>query len=46
MPTLTNWNDEIKFEVAHDHFKTPKQISDVQAIVKQAFEQDPHPLLS
>jgi hypothetical protein len=36
MPTFTNWNDEIKFEVSHDHFKIPKNISDVKAIIKQA----------
>jgi hypothetical protein len=40
MPTLTNWNHEIGFDVAEDHFKSPKQISDVQTIVKQAFEGD------
>ncbi|OJZ79923.1 hypothetical protein ASPFODRAFT_54340 [Aspergillus luchuensis CBS 106.47] len=40
MPSLTNWNDDIRFEVADDHFKTPTQVSDVQAIVTQAFKQD------
>lgn len=38
MPTLINWNHEIGFDVADDQFKTPTQVSDVQAIVKQAFE--------
>ncbi|KAF2280238.1 FAD-binding domain-containing protein [Westerdykella ornata] len=42
MPTLTNWNDEVQFDVPNDQFKKPEQISDVQAIVKQAFEQDQH----
>jgi len=40
MPTLINWNKEIKFEVADDQFKTPTQVSDVQAIVKEAFKQN------
>ncbi|CAG5166723.1 uncharacterized protein ALTATR162_LOCUS6968 [Alternaria atra] len=40
MPTLTNWNDEIQFVVPDDQFKTPKQISDVQVIVKNAFQHD------
>jgi FAD/FMN-containing dehydrogenase len=40
MPSLTNWNDDIRFEVADEHFKTPTQVSDVQAIVTQAFKQD------
>lgn len=40
MPALANWNDEIRFDVAGDHFKTPTQVSDVQAIVRQAFKQD------
>ena len=39
MPTLTNWNGEIQFEVADDRFETPTQVSDVQAIVKNAFQQ-------
>jgi L-gulonolactone oxidase len=38
MPTLTNWNHEIRFDVADEQFKTPTQVSDVQAIVRQAFE--------
>lgn len=40
MPTLTNWNSEIQFDVADDRFKSPTQVSDVQAIVKHAFEQN------
>ncbi|KAJ6081423.1 hypothetical protein N7499_006297 [Penicillium canescens] len=40
MPAFTNWNDEIQFEVADDHFKTPTQVSDVEAIVRQADKQD------
>jgi FAD/FMN-containing dehydrogenase len=40
MPTLINWNEEIRFDVADDKFKTPTQVSAVQAIVKQAFEQN------
>jgi len=40
MPTLTNWNDTIRWDVPDDQFKTPNQISDVQAIVKQAFERN------
>ncbi len=40
MLTLTNWNDEIRWDVPDGQFKTPKQVSDVQAIVKQAFEQN------
>ncbi|KAJ9649255.1 hypothetical protein H2201_004262 [Coniosporium apollinis] len=40
MPTLTNWNDEIRFDVADDQFKTPTQVSDVQAIVRHAFERN------
>jgi hypothetical protein len=40
MPTLTNWNDEIRWDVPDDQFKTPNQVSDVQAIVKEAFERN------
>jgi L-gulonolactone oxidase len=40
MPTLTNWNHEIRFDVADDQFKTPTEVSDVQAIVKQASERN------
>jgi hypothetical protein len=36
MPTLTNWNREISFDIPKDNFKTPQQVSDVQAIVRQA----------
>lgn len=36
MPTLINWNDEIKFHVQDSKFKKPKNIEEVQAIVKQA----------
>ncbi|GCB21805.1 L-gulonolactone oxidase [Aspergillus awamori] len=42
MPTLSNWNNDIKFEVADNCFKTPTQISDIQAIVKQAFDKNEH----
>lgn len=40
MPTLVSWNDEIKFEVPEDKFKTPSSISEVQQIVKQAQQQN------
>ncbi|KAL7951077.1 hypothetical protein V8C42DRAFT_359758 [Trichoderma barbatum] len=40
MPALANWNDGIRFEVADDQFKTPMKVSDVQAIVRQAYKQD------
>ncbi|PNP74449.1 hypothetical protein FNYG_12212 [Fusarium nygamai] len=40
MTLLTNWNDEIQFEVADDHFERPVQVRDVQAIVRRAFEQN------
>lgn len=40
MPTLKNWNDEIQFDVHSQLFKTPETIPEVQAIVKQAYEQD------
>lgn len=40
MHTLTNWNNEISFDVADDQFKTPKHVSEVQNIVKKAFEQN------
>ncbi|KAG7418775.1 L-gulonolactone oxidase [Fusarium oxysporum f. sp. rapae] len=40
MPLLTNWNDEIRFEVADDHFERPTQVQDVQAIVRRAHEQN------
>ncbi|CAD0095512.1 unnamed protein product [Aureobasidium vineae] len=36
MPTLSNWNEEIKYEVADTKFKTPRSISDVQSIIKDA----------
>ncbi|KAI7261767.1 FAD-binding domain-containing protein [Hortaea werneckii] len=36
MPNLTNWNDEIKFDVQDSKFKKPKNIEEVQAIVKKA----------
>lgn len=36
MPTLVNWNDEIKFEVPSSKFKKPADINEVQAIVKEA----------
>jgi L-gulonolactone oxidase len=39
MSLLTNWNDEIRFEVADDHFERPVQVRDVQAIVRRAFDQ-------
>ena len=31
-----NWNREINFDIPEDNFKTPQQVSDVQAIVRQA----------
>ncbi|KAH8803332.1 hypothetical protein F5884DRAFT_505566 [Xylogone sp. PMI_703] len=40
MPTLHNWNHEIRFEVADDQLKTPTQVSEVQDIVKQAWSQN------
>jgi FAD/FMN-containing dehydrogenase len=36
MPTLNNWNHEIRFDVADDQLKTPTQVSEVQDIVKEA----------
>ncbi|KAH7244464.1 uncharacterized protein BKA55DRAFT_573954 [Fusarium redolens] len=39
MSLLTNWNDEIRFEVADGHFERPVQVRDVQAIVRRAFDQ-------
>ncbi|KAI6715198.1 hypothetical protein PZA11_006029 [Diplocarpon coronariae] len=35
MPTITNWNHEIEFEVAD--VETPSSISEVQALVKKAY---------
>lgn len=40
MLNLANWNDEIRYKVADDHFKRPAQVSEVQAIVREAHEQD------
>ncbi|KID83758.1 FAD-linked oxidoreductase [Metarhizium guizhouense ARSEF 977] len=39
MVSLVNWNDEIRYEVPHGQFKTPTQVSEVQAAVRQAYEQ-------
>jgi L-gulonolactone oxidase len=36
MPTLTNWNHEIRFDVAEGNYKLPANISEVQDIVKTA----------
>lgn len=36
MPTLVNWNDEIKFDIPDNKFKKPNNIPEVQAIVKAA----------
>ncbi|KAG9737855.1 FAD-binding domain-containing protein, partial [Aureobasidium melanogenum] len=36
MPILSNWNEEIKFLVPDDKFKTPSSISEVQTIIKDA----------
>ncbi|KAE9373647.1 FAD-binding domain-containing protein [Stipitochalara longipes BDJ] len=36
MPTLRNWNGEIRFEISDTQLKTPTHIADVQDIVKQA----------
>jgi L-gulonolactone oxidase len=36
MPSLVNWNNEIKFDVLDDKFKKPSGISEVQTIVKDA----------
>jgi L-gulonolactone oxidase len=36
MPSLVNWNDEIKFDVPNDKFKKPSSIAEIQAIVKDA----------
>jgi hypothetical protein len=35
MPLFTKWNDEIRLEVADDHFERPTQVQDVQAIVRE-----------
>ncbi|KAF4414627.1 FAD-binding domain-containing [Fusarium acutatum] len=40
MTLLTNWNDEIRFEVADDHLKRPAQVRDVEAIIRRANEQN------
>jgi L-gulonolactone oxidase len=40
MPSLVNWNDEIKFDVPNDKFKKPNSIAEVQAIVKDANAKD------
>ncbi|KAJ8098579.1 hypothetical protein POJ06DRAFT_292184 [Lipomyces tetrasporus] len=40
MSTLTNWNEEISYEVDDVNFKTPKTVEDVQAVVKRACETD------
>ncbi|RKK27603.1 hypothetical protein BFJ67_g16037 [Fusarium oxysporum f. sp. cepae] len=39
MTLLTNWNDEIRFEVADDRFERPVQVRNVQAIARRAFDQ-------
>ncbi|KAH0270089.1 FAD-binding domain-containing protein, partial [Aureobasidium melanogenum] len=36
MPILSNWNEEIKFLVPDDKFKTPSSISEVQDIIIDA----------
>ncbi|GKZ52064.1 hypothetical protein AbraIFM66951_010451, partial [Aspergillus brasiliensis] len=38
MPTLTNWNDEIRYTVPDNRYKAPTQISEVQHIVQEAFK--------
>ncbi|CAH0042166.1 unnamed protein product [Clonostachys rhizophaga] len=40
MPTLINWNNEIKYTVNDENYKTPTKIEDIQAIVKHASEQN------
>lgn len=40
MPTLTNWNDEIRYTIPDNRYKEPTQISEVQHIVQEAFEND------
>ncbi|EHK22912.1 uncharacterized protein TRIVIDRAFT_60270 [Trichoderma virens Gv29-8] len=39
MVALVNWNNEIRYEVPDNQFKTPTQVSDIQAAVRQAYEQ-------
>ncbi|USP82244.1 hypothetical protein yc1106_09518 [Curvularia clavata] len=36
MPTLVNWNDEIRFDVADIKLKKPNTIEEVQTIVREA----------
>lgn len=36
MPSLANWNNEIKFDVPDAKFKKPSSISEVQTIIKDA----------
>ena len=36
MPSLVNWNNEIKFDVPDAKFKKPSSISEVQTIIKDA----------
>tara|TARA_R110002060_G_scaffold45608_2_gene56917 strand:+ start:2197 stop:2409 length:213 start_codon:yes stop_codon:yes gene_type:complete len=38
MPSLSNWNNEINFNVGD--IETPSQITEVQDIVKKAFDQE------
>lgn len=38
MPTLVNWNDEIKYDVPNDRYETSGEASDVQASVRRANE--------
>ena len=33
MPTMTNWNHEIRFQVADENFKAPTDIAEVLAAV-------------
>lgn len=39
MVTLKNWNEQITFEVPEERFREPSDFAEVQAIVRQAFEQ-------
>ena len=36
MPSLVNWNDQIKFDVPDSKFMKPSSISEIQTIVKDA----------
>lgn len=40
MPTLRNWNHTVIYDVVDGKYMSPREVSEVQAIVKEAFEND------